>query len=287
MSGGGSFNKSKSNNSSSYQDSVWGGQSPYLKDMYKQAGNLFGQTNQGMQGLMPGAVQDMQGIFQGSQPYWQDQMQGGAYKDMGLQNQLMDSLQQSQNNPSAMSEMNAMIMGGEGNNYADAMKDQYVKDANRASDNMMSNLDARAAASGMSGGSRHGMAQGEGMRGINDQLQSQMANTGFNTFDKDLDRKLQIASQADQGTLARQQMMSGMIGQQQQAQQGGLNFGRNMQNMNMGQFSPYNAPWQPMGQYANAIGRPTILGSGQSKGSSSGWGMSGYGGVGPSGGGGG
>jgi len=287
MSGGGSFNKNKSNSSSSYQDSVWGGQSPYLQDLYKQAGNLFGSTNQGMQGLMPGAVHDMQGIFQGSQPYWQDQMQGGAYKDMGLQNQLMGSLQQSQNNPSAMSEMNAMIMGGEGNNYADAMKDQYVKDANRASDNMMSNLDARAAASGMSGGSRHGMAQGEGMRGINDQLQSQMANTGFNTFDKDLDRKLQIASQADQGTLARQQMMSGMIGQQQQAQQGGLNFGRNMQNMNMGQFSPYNAPWQPMGQYANAIGRPTILGSGQSKGSSSGWGMSGYGGVGPSGGGGG
>jgi len=166
-------------------------------------------------------------------------------------------------------------MGGEGNNYADAMKDQYTKDAQRSMDNMNSTLDARAAGSGMSGSSRHGVAQGIMGRGINDALQKNLAETGYNTFDKDLNRKLQIAGQADSNNLSRQQMMSNMIGQQQGAMQQGLNFGGQMQNMNMGQFSPYMAPWQAMGQYSNAIGRPTILGSGSSKGKSSGFGASG------------
>ena len=187
---------------------------------------------------------------------------------MGLQNQLMGSLNQSMNQPSAMSQINAMTMGGEGNNYADAMKDQYIQDANRAQENMLANTDARAAASGMSGGSRHGMMQGLGMEGINDSLQSNLAKTGYDTFDADLQRKLDIAQQADQGNLARQQMMSGMIGQQNQAQQGAIQGGQNMQNINMGQYAPQMMPWDAMGQYGNVIGRPTILGSGSQSGSS-------------------
>jgi len=266
---GGSGSKSESSQDAQYQDSVWGGQSPFLKNLYGQAGDLFGNTNQNMQGMIPGAQQNMQDIADQSQPFWQDQMQGGAYQDMGLQNQLMGSLNQSLNNPSAMSEINAMIMGGEGNNYADAMKESYISDANRAQEMMLGNLDARAAGSGMSGGSRHGVSQGLGMEGINDQLQKNLAQTGFDTFDQDLDRKLQIAGMADQGTLQRQQMLSGMIGQQNQAMQGGLNFGQNQQNLNMGQFAPGMIPWDAMSQYANAIGRPTILGSGTQSGDSS------------------
>jgi len=266
-----SGSKSSSKSQSSYKDEIYGTQDPYLGGMYQGAQDLFNQTSQGMSQYIPGAAQNMQGIFQGSQPYWQNQMQGGAYKDMNLQNQLLGSLQQSEGRPSAQSEINAMIMGGDGNNYADAMKDQYMQDAQRSMDNMNSTLDARAAGSGMGGSSRHGVAQGIMGRGINDKLQKNLAETGYNTFDKDLQRKLQIAGQADQNNFGRQQMMSNMIGQQQGAMQGGLNFGQNMQNMNMGQFSPYMAPWQAMGQYSNAIGRPTVLGSGQgtSKGSSS------------------
>jgi len=266
---GGSASKSDSSSEAGYQDRVWGGQKPYLKDLYGAAGNLFGNTNQGMQGMIPGAEQGMQDVYNQMQPGWQDQMQGGAYKDMGLQNQLMSSLNQSMNNPSAMSEINAMVMGGEGNNYADAMQEKYRRNMQDSNANMLQNLDARAAASGMSGGSRHGVAQAQGLAQNAGNYQEQMADLGYESFDKDLNRKLEIAGLADQNTLARQEMMSGMIGQQQGAMQGGLDFGQGMQNANMGQFAPSMMPWDAMSQYANAIGRPTILGSGEESGSSS------------------
>lgn len=264
---GGAASGSKSKSKSSFQDRVWGGQSGALQDLYGNAQDLFNQTNTGMQGLQPGATQNMQDTYNQVNPAYQEQLQGGAYRDMGLQNQLMGSLNQSMNQPSAMSQINAMTMGGEGNNYADAMRDQYIQDANRAQDRMMANTDARAAASMMSGGSRHGIAQGLGMESINDSLQSSLAKTGYDTFEADLQRKLDIAQQADQGNLARQQMMSGMIGRQNQAQQGAIQGGQNMQNINMGQYAPQMMPWDAIGEYGNVIGRPTILGSGKQSGS--------------------
>jgi len=266
---GGSASKSDSGSEAGYQDQVWGGQSPALEQLYGRAGKLFGQTKRGMNQMIPGAEQGMQDVYNQMQPGWQDQMQGGAYKDMGLQNQLMSSLNQSMNNPSAMSEINAMVMGGEGNNYADAMQEKYRRNMQDSNANMLQNLDARAAASGMSGGSRHGVAQAQGLAQNAGNYQEQMADLGYESFDKDLNRKLEIAGLADQNTLARQEMMSGMIGQQQGAMQGGLNFGQGMQNANMGQFAPSMMPWDAMSQYANAIGRPTILGSGEESGSSS------------------
>jgi hypothetical protein len=182
----------------------------------------------------------------------------------------MNSLNQSSNNPSAMQDINAMIMGGEGNNYADAMKDSYMQDANRAQEMMLANTDARATASGMSGGSRHGIAQGLGMEGINDQLQDNLTKTGFDTFDKDLQRKLQIAGQADQNNFGRQNMMADMIANMQNTSNQGVAGSQNQQNLNMGQFAPMNAPWDAAGQYGNIVGRPTILGSGSQGGNASG-----------------
>jgi len=287
MSGGGSANQSKSKNSSSYNERVWEGQEDALKDVYTQAGDLFGDTKSQFAGLNDQAVENQQKVFDASQPHWQNQMQGGAYKDMNLGQNVMRSLNDSMNQPTAMQDIYGSVMGGQGNNYADAMKQTYVDDANRSMENMNSTLDARAAGAGMGGSSRHGVAQGVGMRGINDRLQDNLARTGYETFDTDLQNKLRIAQQADQSTLQRQQMMTGMLGSQNQTMNQGLLGGQNQQTMNMGQYDPGMKPWEAMGQYGNAVGRPTILGSGQSKGSSSGWGMTGYGGVGPSGGGGG
>ena len=287
MSGGGSANQSKSKNSSSYNERVWEGQEDALKDVYTQAGDLFGDTKSQFAGLNDQAVENQQKVFEASQPHWQNQMQGGAYKDMNLGQNVMRSLNDSMNQPTAMQDIYGSVMGGQGNNYADAMKQTYVDDANRSMENMNSTLDARAAGSGMGGSSRHGVAQGVGMRGINDRLQNNLARTGYETFDKDLQNKLKIAQQADQGTLQRQQMMTGMLGSQNKTMNQGLLGGQNQQNLNMGQYDPGMKPWEAMGQYANAVGRPTVLGSGQSEGESSGWGMTGYGGVGPSGGGGG
>ena len=236
--------------------------------MYGQAGDLFGNTNRQMQQMAPGMEGGMGANIERSDPYWYNQMAGGAYRDMGLQDNLMSSLNQSLGQPSAMQDINAMVMGGSGNNYADAMKDQYIKDADRTQDMMMSNLDARAAASGMSGGSRHGIAQGLGMEGINDQLQQNLAQTGYSTFDKDLDRKLQIAQQADQGTLARQGMMQNMLGGMQNVQNLGLGGAQGRNSLQMDTMAPYMAPWQAMGQYSGAIGPPQVLASGSSMSSS-------------------
>lgn len=277
---GGSFSKSDSESESEYSQDVWGPQGDALKELYSNVGGLFGQTNTGMQGQIPGAVDQMNQVMASADPTWKDQMAGGVYQDMGLQGSLMDSLNRSMNNPSAMSEINAMIMGGSGNNYADAMKSQYMQDADRAQKMMMSNMDLGAVGAGQSGSSRHGVAQGIGMEGINRELQRNLAETGFDTFDKDLNRKLEIAGMADQGTLASQQMMANMLSQQNQAAQGGLAYGQNMQNLAMGQFSPYMMPWQAAGQYGNIIGAPTVLGSGSASGDSSSFGVSGgmYGG---------
>lgn len=276
---GGSSSKSDSSSGSSmeYDQNVFGSQADALQGLYDQASSLFGQNTQGMQALQGGAEQNMQDIYGQANVGVQDQMAGGVYQDMGLQNSLMSSLNQSLNNPSMMSEVNAMIMGGEGNNYADAMRDQYTQDAGRAQQNMLGNLDARAAASGMSGGSRHGTATAQGMDDINRNLQSNMANVGYQTFDQDLDRKLQIAGMADQNTLASQQMMSDMLGQQQGTINQGVQGGQDLQSLNMGQYAPGTMPWDAMAGYQSAIGAPTVLssGSGTMSGDSSSKGMSG------------
>ena len=268
---GGSKNKSKS--SSSFKENVWKPQGAALENMYGDVSKLFGQTNEGMQALTPQAVENQQQVFEQSQPFWQNQMQGGAYRDMNLGQNVMRSLNDSMNQPTAMQDINSMIMGGSGNNYADAMRNQYMTDANHAMDNMNANLDARAAGTGMGGSSRHGVAQGMGMRDINENLQRNMANVGYNTFDKDLNRKLQIAQQADQNTFGRQKMMADMLGGSQTAMTQGLQQGQGQQELNMGQYAPYNQPWAPAESRANITGRPTVLGSGTSSGSSSGWGF--------------
>lgn len=272
MSGGGAFGLggNKSNDQSSFNQDVWGTQGDALKNLYSQVGNLFDSTSGWMKNRMGSASDYMDNIAQGAQPAWKQQMQGGAFANPDLMNQLMRSITASNNQPSATSEINAMVMGGEGNNYADAMKQSYMEDANKAQEMMLANTDARAAASGMSGGSRHGIMQAQGMDDINTNLQQNLARTGYGSFDRDLDRKLQIAGQADQGTLARQQMMQQMLGSQQQAMSEGLAGSQGMQNLGMGQFSPYMAPWQVAGAYSNAIGAPTVLGSGSSNASSKG-----------------
>jgi hypothetical protein len=188
-----------------------------------------------------------------------------------------------------------MIMGGEGNNYADAMKGQYLADADLAQKQMLSNLDARAAASGMTGSSREGIAQGLGLQGINRNLQEQLAKTGYETFDKDLGNKLSIAEQADTNNLTREGMylgdtaraqglgfdelnnsrnatladrtgardaMGNLIGAKETTSGNALSFSDAIQNLGMGILEPLMAKWGNFGGYANAIGGPTVLNSG-------------------------
>ncbi len=263
-SAGKSKNQSQNTGGVNYGQDIWGGQQGALGDLYKNAGGLWDMTKGAAgekiargSGFESGVMNDQRGAMN-------DAISGGVYQDMGIGNQLMDSLNQSQNSPSNMQDINSMIMGGQGNNYADAMKSSYISDADRAQKLMLGNLDARASASGMSGGARQGVAQAQGMNDINRNLQQNLASTGYQAFDKDLDRKLNIAQQADQNNFGRQQLMSNMLGSQQQTQNAGMGYGQNLYNQSAGSQM---MPWQQAGMYSNIIGRPTVLGSGSGYGS--------------------
>ena len=302
---GGNMSKSESEEYSKFMSDISGVQAPYLQDLWGQAQDWLSENsddwNQRLSAMEPGineaGTQGWEATTNnlvGSQNAYQNQLGGGVYENAygktGIADVLGESLMGSLANPSAMQDINSMIMGGSGNNYADAMKSQYINDANSAQQNMLANMDARAAASGMSGGSRHGVLQGMGMENINSNLQRNLAETGFNTFDKDLDRKLNIAQQADQGTLARQGMMQNMLGQQNASQQGALNNlgmmnqqanagmqSNNMYNQNM--LGNFLQSQQPIQWLSGIIGGPQMASTGQSQGSSSGFSMGGSGGI--------
>ena len=260
---GGSVGGSKAKSKNQFAQKVPKWQQKYLTDMYGQAQQLFGQQAGALRKQVPGEVGYMQDIQNSANPAFKSALQGGVYNGLNIGGQLTDSLQKSLAAPTETSKLYGDIMGGKGNNYADAMKASYTGDANRAMSNMLGNLDARAAGSGMSGGSRHGIAQAQGMYDINSNLQKNLAQTGYDTFNQDLNNKLDIAGKADAATLERQKMLQTMLGNQQGTTDQALQTGSTMQNLGMGTFAPYGASWQQgVQQYQNAIGAPIVLGSG-------------------------
>ena len=281
MSGSFGGSKSESQAQTGFGQDVWGGQADALQNLYGGAGQLFGGAKGGMMPQAQGGQMFQSGAMQAMQQPWQQQMEGGAYSGMDLSGMMNRSVADMQRGGTTnMQDINAMIMGGAGNTYADAMKSQYMQDADRATQQMMGNLDARAVASGMSGGSRHGVAMRGGMEDINRNLQRNLATTGFETFESDLDRKLDIARQADVNVLQRdvqnQNMIAQMMGGQQGAMAGGMQFAPSMMNIGMQQQM---MPWQQAGAYSNIIGAPTVLSSGQSGSTGSSKGKSASGGV--------
>ena len=279
---GGSKSDSSSSNNFNFNQRVPRFQRDALTDLYGQLGSLYGSTVGGMNGLIPGAVDYAQNAISGAPDALNSNLQGGVYGGLNIGNQLMDSLNQSLNNPSATQSIYSSIMGGQGNDYADAMRGQLYTDADRAQNLMLGNLDARAAASGMSGGSRHGTATAQGMQDINLNLQKNLTDVGYNTFDKDLMNKLGIAQQADANTFNRQNLMANMLGQQQGAVDTGISQSPGVASLGVSQFAPYMMPWQAASGYAQGVGNPITLssGSGSGSGSSSGKGMSNTHGVG-------
>lgn len=267
---GGGKQKQSSQNMSQMSQNVFGPQAGALSSLYSTAGNVFNQNQALSKQGQDFAQRQAQDVANSSMPAWQQQLNGGVYQNLGIGNQLMGSLNQSLNNPTNTQSIYAQMMGGNGNNYADAMKASYIGDANRAADNMNRTLDARATGSNMSGGSRHGLAQAQGYYDINSNLQHELAQTGYNTFDKDLQNKLMIAGQADQNTLARQTLLSNMLNNQNASSVGALQFGEGMQNLGLGALAPASAGWGNLQGYQNAIGAPTVLSQGSSFGNSSG-----------------
>lgn len=261
--------ESGSSSTGKFGQDVWPAQTTALTNMYSDARNLFNQSAGGINANVAPAQSFSNMIANSTLPAYQQQLNGGILNPTHMlnQSQLQQSLAQSLNNPSATQQIYGQMMGGQGNNYVDAMKQVLLNDTYKAQLQGMNALDARAAASGMGGSSRHGIAQGQMMSGLNDSLLKNMASIGYDTFDKDLSNKLNIAQMADANTLARQQMLNqniyNDISMANQNQQGALTGAQGMQNLGMSSFQPYAAPWMMAAQYANMIGRPTVLGAGE------------------------
>ena len=247
---------SESVGAGTFDQSVWNPEA--MAGMQAQFGNLFPQTISGMQGLTPGAVAGQQGVAGAADPYWQSQMAGGAFEGMDLQGMYGEAL----GGGGAEQDIYSSIMGGAGNDYVDAMKQQMQSDAFENLQQGFNVTDLRATMAGQPGSSRHGILQSNLMDQTMSGLTDAQTKLGYDTFAQDQAMKLGIAQRADQFDMSKLQNISDMMGQQQGAMAGGLGFGTDMQNLNMGQFAPYMMPWQAAGSFSNAMGSPTVLGSG-------------------------
>ena len=255
MSGG------KSSSSSETNQNVWGPQAEILTQMYEHAPQLWSD----MQGQMPGIQQGMsdwnQGVQDQSMAGWQDQMGGGNLGGYNIAGTLSGSLQNSMNNPTNM--QNTANQFGT-NNYADAYRQNFINDARSAIDTGLAATDGRAAASGMSGGSRHGLMQADALNNVNQNLQSNLANVGYQDYQSMANRQMQAAGAADQQTMQQQSMLQSLLGQQNSNNQYGLSQSGNMLGLGQGEMQAAMAPTNSYSQLMQAMGAPTVLSQSES-----------------------
>jgi len=222
--------------SQSTQD-IWGPQGDALSGLYKDASSWFNNNSGGIQGGANQAGDLSQGAINSVAGPWQQNLQGGNLAGYDIGSYLSGQIGQNRDinggtataqqfgagpgvssnqmgpgmnleaGPGVQNHSVGQLNSTEAQNSFDRnvgpggsldnMKGMYRQDANNARDDMLGSMDARAAASGMSGGSGHGNAIGRGQEGINQNLQSQMAQTGYDAYNRDLDRQLGIAGDKD------------------------------------------------------------------------------------------
>ena len=269
MSGG----KSSSDSSSLSKQSVWSPQGDVLQDLYGQAPEMLQGVQDQMPGIQEGMDQWTQGVQDQAMPAWQQQMQGGNLGGFDITGALAGSLggamgQQTQQQQ-AVNGMNAFQREG-GDNYSQAYKQNFVNDARTAMDTSMQALDARAAVQGMGGGSAYGNAMARGMGDINSNLQSNLANIGYQDYNNRQDMgfadhtnlanlQAQAGGAADQNLLQQQGMLGGLAQQQGQNQQTALAQSGAMNQLGQGQYQNAMMPVNAYSQMMQSIGAPTVL----------------------------
>lgn len=280
MGGGVGFGGSKSKNSAnqSSTQNVWGPQGDALTDLYNSARGTFdsGQRYNNQIGNMAGQIapymQDAANMYQGG---IQNLLGGGSYGDASeIRNQLMSSIQGVNEGGSQMGKMYQSITGGPGNEYIDPMVAAMKRSADENLKGMQSGNALNAAAMGQGGSSKHGVLDYNAAKDMsNEVLDREMALRG-GAYDKDMQMKMDIARQADQGIQGGQDRLLSMLQGTDANVQAGAAGAPMMQNLGMGQMAPLfqamNAPWMQQQQYSDIIGGPTVLtdSQGQSSGSS-------------------
>lgn len=271
---GGSKGGNQSSSRGNQSQNVWQPQGDALQGLYGNAENLWG--NNGMyQGYLNNIAQNlgpyMQNIMQSGQGGMDQQLGGGAYGDTDqIRNQLLGSMGQRSN----MGSMYESIVGGQGNTYIDPMVDAMKGSSMENLQRMQSGTGLDAAAMGQGGSNRHAMQNAMQATQMNQDMMDREMQMRGGAYDTDLQMKMGIAQQADQNRQLEQDRMMGMLGGANQSQQYGMGYAPMAQNLGMGSMAPWmqaqNQGWNSMNQYANTIGAPTVLGSGDMRGSSKG-----------------
>ena len=269
------FGKSDSESQSSFQDDVWGPQGDALGGMYGQMGGLWDQTmgQQGNINQQAGSLTpQMQNIMDQAGGGYQQQLGGGSFGDTSdIRQRLMGSMGQ----PSQMGQMYQSIVGGQGNTYIDPMVQAMKAGGLENLQSMQAGTGLDAAAAGQSGSSRHAMQNAMQSRSINEDMIRNEMNMRGGAYDTDLNMRMDIAKMADTNRQSEQDRMMQMMQGSDANQQGGMQFGQNMQNLGMGTMAPWmqamQNPWTMMNQYSQNMGDPTVLRSGDSSSEDSSW----------------
>ena len=275
---GGSIGKSKSKSGNQFSNNVWGTQGDALGSLYQ---TILGQLGQGSYQPQIGSaaynVQNQANDIVNSQiSAISDLSSGGVYGDTAdVRQKLLDSM----GGRSNMGSMYESIVGGSGNTYVDPLIEQMRKSSAQNVQTLQGSNALDAAAMGQSGSSRQAMQDAMFANQANKDLLSQEALMRTDAYDKDLAMKMSIAQQADTNRGAEQDRLLSMLQGAQSSKENVSNNTNLLQTLLSSGLSPWlqaqQGQWNPINNAANAIGSPTIIGSGSGNSKSKGFGTSG------------
>lgn len=275
---GGSIGKSKSKAGNQFSNNVWGTQGDALGSLYQ---TILGQLGQGSYQPQIGSAADnvqnqANDIVNSQTSAIRDLSSGGVYGDTAdVRQKLLDSM----GGRSNMGSMYESIVGGSGNTYVDPLIDQMRKSSAQNVQTLQGGNALDAAAMGQSGSSRQAMQDAMFANQANKDLLSQEALMRTDAYDKDLAMKMSIAQQADTNRGAEQDRLLSMLQGAQSSKENVSNNTDLLQTLLSSGLSPWlqaqQGQWNPINNAANAIGSPTIIGSGSGNSKSKGFGTSG------------
>lgn len=275
---GGSIGKSKSKAGNQFSNNVWGTQGDALGSLYQ---TILGQLGQGSYQPQIGSAADnvqnqVNDIVNSQTSATRDLSSGGVYGDTSdVRQKLLGSM----GGRSNMGSMYESIVGGSGNTYVDPLIDQMRKSSAQNVQTLQGGNALDAAAMGQSGSSRQAMQDAMFANQANKDLLSQEALMRTDAYDKDLAMKMSIAQQADTNRGAEQDRLLSMLQGAQSSKENVSNNTNLLQTLLSSGLSPWlqaqQGQWNPINNAANAIGSPTIIGSGSGNSKSKGFGTSG------------
>jgi len=278
-------NQNQSQSTGTSQQDIWAGQSPYLTGGYQAAANLgLSQIPQYNQAAQEGQQwnKDVMGVMT---PVMQQQAAGGIYAKGGAGENFRGEAGKLYNTGLGQSQWGGASNFGEVNPYVDAQKQAIAADAGVAGNQMMNSMDARAAGSGMSGGSRHGTAIAQGMGDINRNMQNAQANVGFQANEAAQNRRMDSEEAERERRMAAGEAQKGRQIEGAQFYENSLNNQEATTNMMVGntgnimdlgqkQYGNLNNQFGGIQNYMGAIGGPTALTQQQNQATGSGSGSS-------------